>query len=332
MTEPKFPRNSELVSKEGQVGQPLVRFMDQVKKRAYDYATTFKNIINLTEIVSADAANDYLVIYDADEAVAKRINPEDLAALGSSAIVASVEYTSSSTWTKAANPAVDSATARVIIECWGSGGGGGRGNQSAGGGGGAYSQDEWAYADLPASLDVTVGAGGAGSTSNGVNGSNGNASTVTETGGSTVYCQAFGGGGGEGNGSAGATVLGGGGGGLLGAGQNGGSGGNGGALGGGANTSEGNITPPTAKGGGGAGNVGDGGDAYSGGGGGGGTTSGTPSSGGTSVTAGAGGGSSAGTGFATGEDGTAPSGGGGAGYNANGGDGARGQVRITIIG
>lgn len=91
------------------------------------------------------------------------------------------EITSTQTWTKPVG-----CTA-VVVEIMGGGGGGGGGARVAsgtqcsgggGGGGGGFSFARYQASDLPASLTVTIGAGGtsgAGSTSDGVAGSNGGA-------------------------------------------------------------------------------------------------------------------------------------------------------------
>lgn len=71
-------------------------------------------------------------------------------------------FTSSSTWTKPATGTI------AIIDCWGGGGsgdgaagGGGAGNATHGGGGGGFNRVMIPLADLPASVTVTIGAGGA---------------------------------------------------------------------------------------------------------------------------------------------------------------------------
>ncbi|MEQ1615650.1 MAG: glycine-rich domain-containing protein [Hyphomicrobiaceae bacterium] len=109
-------------------------------------------------------------------------------------------FTASGTWTKPGSGNV------AMIECWGGGGSGGR-YYGSGGGGGGYNSRTIALAALPASVTVTVGAGGAAKAVNG----NGNVGGNTTFG---SYLTAYGGGGGAGN----AAPGGGGGGGQLSAG------------------------------------------------------------------------------------------------------------------
>lgn len=79
MTEPKFPRNSELIGDKGQASQPLVRFLDQVKSRAYSAIQSFNEFFSLSTISEAvDPANDYLLIYNASDAVAQKVSPSVL--------------------------------------------------------------------------------------------------------------------------------------------------------------------------------------------------------------------------------------------------------------
>lgn len=218
-------------------------------------------------------------------------------------------FTASGTWTKPSNL---NPNARVLIECWG-GGGGGSSVSTDGGGGGAYASRIVLASQMGATETVTVGAGG----TTGNPGANGGLSSV----GSLI--SAGGGGGGK-------------------VGYGGGAGGGGTSADhhtpGAAVTSwsinfkdtvsteagapgTGSATPSTygsTTGGGGGGQAGTGygtGSYYGGGGG----TSDGPATGGPSLMAGAGGG--------TGLSGNAPAGGGG-----QGGNGARGEVRIRILG
>lgn len=235
-------------------------------------------------------------------------------------------FTASGTWTK---PAGYSPDALVLIEAWGGGGGGGRDSGApfgGGGGGGGYTQRWMRLADLPATVAVTIGAGGAGRTGSNGDGSTGGNSTFG------AFLTAYGGGGGQ---SAQTTNLGGGGGGELGAGTVGQPG----LLGGG----DPRAMPTTFQGyaqtafGGGAGGTGAGSSpangpgknaVYGGGGGGGGVNSASPTAGGTSLYGGAGG--TGGDAAPTPTDGVAPAGGGGGGAGVNGGNGARGEIRVRI--
>lgn len=230
------------------------------------------------------------------------------------------QFTASGTWTK---PAGLSANALVFVEVWGGGGGGG--NYGAGGGG-AYNSKMYRAAELGASIAVTVGAGGAGNTGDGSEGG------MSAFGSLRAY---GGGGGGNGAGSIGTNRRGGGGGGIASAGKNGRTGGAEGGLpyiGGlergwdgalvqlayGASNGRGSI-----HGGGGGGDTGgtsgisdsDGGPSVYGGGGGGGNNK----KGGVSTYAGNGG--------AAYTNGQAPAGGGGRQAS-----GARGEVRVMVIG
>lgn len=240
-----------------------------------------------------------------------------LSATGSSGGAApySTVITASTTWVKPAGYADDTL---VRIQGWGAGGGGASGggvSQTAGGGGGgAYKELIMRYADIPTSVVCTIGAGG-------VAGANGGNTTF----GSLLT--AFRGGGGS-NGSG--VDRGGGGGGEL----SGGGTGTPGAAGeiGGGTSSQGSNTASKALtiwGGGAGGSNGsvDGGSAVFGAAGGGARSNTTSASqGGTSLYGGQGGAGVNGTGSA----GTAPGGGGGGG--ATGGAGARGEIRIQILG
>lgn len=239
---------------------------------------------------------------------------------------ASVDYqsfTSSGTWTK---PEGFSADALVLVHMWGGGGGGHSNSNGAGGGGGGFNRLEMRLGALPSSVSVTVGAGGA------VGGAGGNTAFGS-------YGTAYGGG--AGGGEAG---PGGGGGGALGAGANGGAGGAGGGPLGGATAGAGNngndsIMGGGSGGGGGSGvNTAGGSSFYGGGGGAGGRTGGNPNAPGGDSFWGGGGGSSNGSGAggtsrmggnggANNIAGTAPAGGGG-----RGAAGARGEVRVWVIG
>lgn len=226
---------------------------------------------------------------------------------GTSAPVLQV-FTASGTWTK---PTGYSDDTMVTVEMWGGGGGANRESNAsyfAGGGGGAYATERFRLGDLPSSIAVTVGAGGAGrSASNGAGTDGGNSQFGTLL---TAY-------GGKGATGFGSTNQGGTGGGEL------ASGSAGGAIGGGVTG-----TTPNAKTifGGGAGGSGDttarnGGSAVYGGGGG----SSAAGAAGVSVYGGNGGSGSS-------KNGVAPGGGGASGSspNTNGGDGARGEVRVLI--
>ncbi len=219
-------------------------------------------------------------------------------------------FTASGTWTKPTGYPDDT---KVVVELWGAGGGGARsgtGRISGGGGGGGYTVSQFALADLPSSVSVTIGAGGTGRTGSSGAGTDGGNSTF----GSLLT--AYGGAGGldvsSGNG-------GGGGGGEL----TKGTGANGGSIGGGSSASPAKM--PFGGGGGGNAN-GSGGAAIYGGGGGGGGGNGNP--GGVSLFGGGGG--VGGDGSPNASAGLAPAGGGGGGINVNGANGARGEVRIWI--
>ncbi len=250
-------------------------------------------------------------------------------------------FTSSGTWTK---PAGLNPEALVLVEAWGGGAGGGRGNNGGsagsgggGGGGGGYNYRVFRAGDLPASVPVTIGAGGAKAPATVERGS---------PGGDTSFgalLTAFGGG--EGNGSSGNNGVGGGGGGQLSAGLGGvAAGGLAGAPTPTGNSAGGamlqNGEPGLFSGGGGGGgsqtggtNSGGGGRSlYGGGGGGGGNGGPAGGDGGLSVFGGRGGNSVAGV---NGEDGVAPGGAGAGAPRAAGclaGDGARGECRVRIIG
>jgi hypothetical protein len=226
------------------------------------------------------------------------------------------QFTASGTWNKPAG--LDDDT-MVTIEAWGGGGSGASSTNGPGGGGGGYSSTRMRIADLPASVSVTVGAGG-------VVGSNGGNSTfgaiLTGYGGGRGG-NISGGGGGGGGGELAA--------GSVGSGTAGGNGGTGGSVSGGTGGSGGNLANAGSPGRGGlwggggggggatgAGNAGtSGGDAVFGGAGGAGQGASSSGSGGVSLFGGAGGG--------VGVAGSAP--GGAGGRNAAG---ARGEVRVWI--
>lgn len=229
-----------------------------------------------------------------------------IAALGAKTPAYQV-FTASGTWTKPTGYPDDTM---VTVEMWGGGGGANREFSTsylAGGGGGAYATGRFRLGDLASSIAVTVGAGGAGrsaSSGAGANGGNSQFGTLI-----TAY-------GGKGAAGSGSTNQGGTGGGEL------SSGSAGGAIGGGVTG-----TTPNANTiyGGGAGGSGDtarnGGSAVYGGGGG----SSSSGAAGVSVYGGNGGSGSS-------KNGVAPGGGGASGSSTgtNGGNGARGEVRIWI--
>lgn len=253
-------------------------------------------------------------------------------------------FTGSGTWTKPASGVNDF----VFIQAWGAGGGGGgsvtggTSRQGAGGGGGAYAEAKFRLSDLLATETVTIGAGGVG-----------NSAAAGSVGGNTTFgahLTAFGGGGGgQGNSSVGGGA---GGAGVTSVGNSGGVGtaGAGGSLLGGASGSSGSDSTFGGGGGATAGN-GAGGNSYYGGGGGGsnggvGGNSIYGGGGGGAGSAGAGGlgslyGGTGGAGFngatGVGNPGVAPAGGGGGSTdngtaNRAGGAGARGEVRVWVIG
>lgn len=213
----------------------------------------------------------------------------------------STVITASTTWVKPAGYADDTL---VRIQAWGGGGGGGSagaGVSAGGGGGGGYIERIMRYADVPSSVVVTIGAGGAAGAAGG-----------NTTFGSLVTAYRGGGGG----------LVGSGGGGELSAGATNAN--NGGEVGGGSGASA-----ATIWGGGGqvAGLSALGLAVYGGAAGAGKGTSASGIGGAVSLYGGNGGASS---GNGAGSAGTAPGGGGGAGVT--GGVGARGEVRIQILG
>lgn len=266
-------------------------------------------------------------------------------------------YTSgASNWTK------PTGAKKVLVQMWGGGGGGGgasSGNGCAGGGGGgSYIEHMYDASQLNGTEAYSVGSGGTGGVGN-ADGGAGNNSTFKGLiayggGGGSRANGGSGGGGGGGAGSsakgssasstnsgqAGGATLGGAGGGsgVAGGASSFGGGGGGGA----ANT--GAIGGESANGGGGGGGAstnfgapakgGDGGKSmYGGGGGGAGSSSGTPSVGGVSMSGGTGG---IGQGSNTnGTDGGVRGGGGGGASSSsgdkNGGNGGRGEIRITTF-
>lgn len=211
------------------------------------------------------------------------------------------QFTASTSWVKPDGLSPDTL---VLVEAWGGGGGGGPAASSGGGGGGGYARREFRIGDLPATVTVTIGAGGA----------------VSTAGGNTTFgafLTAFHGGHGA-NSTIGSSGNGGGGGGTNEAGGNatGTDAGLGGFQGGG----NGDATPLNNAGG-----------IY---GGGGGASSGGTNAGGRSVFGGGGGAAGSGpaglslwggNGGAGGSAGSAPGGGGG-----RGAAGARGEVRVWI--
>lgn len=219
------------------------------------------------------------------------------------------KFTASGTWTK---PTGCPADALVIVEAVGAGGGGHSTSAGAGGGGGAFKRRVMRAGDLPATVAVTVPAGGAIAT----------AGASTTFGG---YLTAYGGGRGYTSGGGGAGAFGPGANGVSGATAAtaaGGPDGGVGAWGTGADAGKGAGDGTDGGGGGGSSTASytyhdrDGGRSARGGGGGGGATGGL---GGLSLEAGSGGNAGA--------AGGAP--GGGGGTNAPGG---RGECRVWTIG
>jgi hypothetical protein len=265
-------------------------------------------------------------------------------------------FTSPGTWTWT-KPSGVTTTSRTVVEVWGGGGGGGGGGTPSytnyaggGGGGGAYSRREFKTSDLSGTITVTVGAGGSGGNSgtsyNGQTGGNSSFGTLLNgyagAGGTSlgIYASSnphtlsgWGGGGGGTTGAAGDRS----GGGVAGCVWTGGPYGMNpipdGSFGGGCsgNTTEYNGVPGNGSGsgygGGGGGTWGNGGSSGYGGGGGGGRGS---TSGGIAAVYGGNGGN--GGNDTNGGDGIAPAGGGGGSYAVssakNGGNGARGEVRV----
>jgi hypothetical protein len=225
-----------------------------------------------------------------------------------------ITITASTTWARPAGYADDTL---VRIQAWGAGGGGGAASGRGGGGGGAYIERIMRYADVPASVVCTIGAGGAA----GLQGGN-------TTFGALVT--AFGGGGGgttAGNGGGGAGEL-------AAGGTNAANGGGGASPGGGPTHFDGGTNSArTLWGGAGGANSSAGAAPWNGapavfGGGGGGMSGGAGGAGGLSLFGGNGGaGNAAGVGGA----GSAPGGGGGGG-TTGGGAGGRGEIRIQILG
>lgn len=266
-------------------------------------------------------------------------------------------FTSNGTWTK---PAGATASSYTLIQIWGGGGSGAAntnsGNTMGGGGGGAYVEVKVPTSSLNSTETVVVGATKSGDSNDGETGNQSSFKTYI----------AYGGGGGVAASGTGSGGPGGGGGGSLGSGLDGGNpggnsyGGNGGdplggigafestgpsnsgfggGAGGGGAAKAGGFSAYGGGGGGGGGysavsnNGGAGGNSISGGGGGGGGAriAGTGGTGGVSTFGGAGG--AGGAQGVSGSAGTAPGGGGGAagqnsGPTLNGGDGARGEVRV----
>lgn len=217
----------------------------------------------------------------------------------------------SGAWTK---PSSLTGTEQVYVQVWGGGGGGGGANNvvlsgGGGGGGGEYVEMTFRASDLNPTVSLVVGAGGAGSANN-ATGATGTSSTFA-----TLITARGGLGGVGGNTSPGA-------------------GGNGGGYFPGLGASPGGAALDTFSGAGGGNSGSNGGSAVRGGGGGAGGNSGGKT-GGTSGLGGAGGDSPSGNG--NGGSGTAPGGGGSGGTritgttNQNGGDGARGEIRIWTL-
>jgi len=239
-------------------------------------------------------------------------------------------FTASGTWNK---PSGIGADQMVMVELWGGGGAGGStsgGTTGAGGGGGgAYRQHVMRAGDLPATVSVTVGAGGLKGTAGNSNGGQGGSSSFG------TYVTAYGGGGGGGQAVSSVYGSGGGGGGELEAGTNanGSSRGTGGEIGG-ANGANGATAQPLGTlwggAGGGHGNNNSAGRAlYGGGGGGGVNSSSVMQPGGVSLHGGDGG--TGGVVATPPTAGSVPGGGGGGGYGTAAADGGRGEVRVYIL-
>lgn len=207
-------------------------------------------------------------------------------------------FTASGTWAK---PADASDETVVFVEMWGGGGGGSsNGDDGGGGGGGAYAANYFTLGDLPETVAVTIGAGGGPDVSGGASAFG---ALLTAEGGIRGYSPSGGRGGGflprtVGDGGASTTVY---------------------------------VETPWSGGGGGQGQPGSGTSVpdaddgvpvvFGGGGGGGRSEYYENGDGGLSVLGGAGG-------DAPGGAGTAPGGGGG----GNGGSGARGELRVYVLG
>lgn len=224
-------------------------------------ANMLKVINGLTEDTTPDAANDFVVTYDASAGAAKKVKPNNL---GVGALSDYQPFTGDGVWTK------PTGAKWVFVEAWGGGGGGARGTDGMpGGGGGAYVSRFFRAADLGASEVVAIGQGGAGRSGSAGPGNNGGVTSFGSRlsapggiggdiagglGGNNTFGTYYGGGNGgngagvSGDGIGGSSVYGGGGGGFPGAARAGGSsqfGGNGGT---------GNGSNGSAPGGGGGGN------------------------------------------------------------------------------
>lgn len=233
-----------------------------------------------------DSSTRYLIEYDGTNFVV--LTSVAATPLGS----LKTTYDTTSVWTNSF-----SATALIRVQLWGGGGGGG---ESSGGGGGAYAEDFYIAGDLPASVTITVGAGGS------IGGEGGNSSFGS-------FLTAYGGGG-----ASLSIARSGGGGGEIEAGSEGAAG----AIGGGA--PNGHATTIYGGAGGGSGN---GGHAVWGGGGGGATDV-AANNGGTSVYGGDGG-----DGGSSSTAGTLPGGGGGGGNSnlSQAKAGGGGRCIVTVI-
>ena len=206
-------------------------------------------------------------------------------------------FTASDTWIK------PSAGTMAYVEMWGGGEGGARSTTAAdGGSGGGFRWSLIPLAALTATVSVTIGAGGTGRTATTGSGTAGGETSF----GSYVSVRGGSSGGGGGWTSQGYIDV---------------QGDDVDGLFGDAEASGTSLYVGTP------GRSGSGGNSVYGGCAGGGATTTVGSSGGTSTFGGDGG---AGSFTATGGVGTAPGGGGGAGVNQNGGDGARGEVRVYV--
>lgn len=94
MAKPPAPRNSEVISKSGQFNPAHVRWWEGIRDKAYSAIQSFNEMIGLTQITEAvDAANDYLVIYNASDSEAQIIPVEDILVSGTPTVIETVNLT-----------------------------------------------------------------------------------------------------------------------------------------------------------------------------------------------------------------------------------------------